>query len=69
MSNDVYHRYQTDPRFHVLVDLAYRWLDQFEGDFTTGEMRQAFTLALERREMLRVRPALAPETLPGPDST
>ena len=55
---DPYHRYQTDPRFHTLVTTLEGFFTQHEGDFTIGEYREAFTLALERREMYRVRPIL-----------
>jgi hypothetical protein len=60
---DCFHRYQTDPRFHSLVSMLELIMLKHEDDFTLGEFRDAFTLAAQRREMLRVRPILAPETL------
>ena len=55
---DRLHRYQTDPRFHALVKAIEGLLENVGNDFTVGELRDGFTTAIERREMLRVRPIL-----------
>jgi len=65
--SDALHRYQTDPRFHAVVTLLEAVIADQEGAMTIHEMREAFTVALQRHELLRVRPALA--VPPARDST
>ena len=62
--DDPYRRYLDDPAFHSLVRTLEAFFTQHEGQFTIGEYRHAFTLALERREMLRVRPILVGDVSP-----
>lgn len=61
----VLHRYQTDARFHALCQIIEKLILDTEGDFTTGEVRDAFTMALQRIELTRTRPLMSvPEDQP-----
>ena len=58
-------RYNSDPRFYALVQILERVIESHgpdSGHFTTGELRDAFTLALQRHEMLTVRTQLVTES-------
>jgi hypothetical protein len=55
-SASIFERYGSDPAFHSLVTLLERLIEGNEGLFTTGEFRDALSVALQRTEMRRVIP-------------